>query len=96
MKVSYTSSVVFLLLKGSPFLGEYGCPNPEVPKDLYSLQVYPPLCLMLFDDPFHALMNDIELNFNHMLGEVWPKMNIEPENLTRSINRSNFSQLTSL
>ncbi|GBN71905.1 hypothetical protein AVEN_154481-1 [Araneus ventricosus] len=38
---------------GSPFIGEYGCPNPEVPRDLYSLPVYPPLCLLLSADPFH-------------------------------------------
>ncbi|GBO08555.1 hypothetical protein AVEN_136861-1 [Araneus ventricosus] len=33
--------------RGSPSLGEYVCPNPEVPRDLYSLPVYPPLCLLL-------------------------------------------------
>ncbi|GBO04249.1 hypothetical protein AVEN_85398-1 [Araneus ventricosus] len=33
--------------------GGYGCPNPEVPRDLYSLPVYPPLCLLLSADPFH-------------------------------------------
>ncbi|GBN28480.1 hypothetical protein AVEN_275460-1, partial [Araneus ventricosus] len=37
----------------SPSLGEYGCPNPEVPRDLYSLLVYPPLSLLLSADPFH-------------------------------------------
>ncbi|GBL71529.1 hypothetical protein AVEN_256266-1 [Araneus ventricosus] len=40
-------------LRGSPSLGEYGCPNPEVPRDLYSLPVYPPLSLMLSADPFY-------------------------------------------
>ncbi|GBN27500.1 hypothetical protein AVEN_67558-1 [Araneus ventricosus] len=39
--------------RGSPSLGGYGCPNPEVPRDLYSLPVYPPLCLLLSADPFH-------------------------------------------
>ncbi|GBO16766.1 hypothetical protein AVEN_35242-1 [Araneus ventricosus] len=34
-------------LRGSPSVGEYGCPNPEVPRDLYSLPVYPPLSLQL-------------------------------------------------
>ncbi|GBM62403.1 hypothetical protein AVEN_127329-1 [Araneus ventricosus] len=29
-------------LRGSPSLGEYGCPNPEVPRDLSSLLVYTP------------------------------------------------------
>ncbi|GBM18971.1 hypothetical protein AVEN_1591-1 [Araneus ventricosus] len=33
--------------------GEYGCPNPEVPRDLSSLLVYTPLRLELFADPFH-------------------------------------------
>ncbi|GBN63077.1 hypothetical protein AVEN_116881-1 [Araneus ventricosus] len=43
----------FTTPRGSPSLGEYGCPNPEVPRDLYSLPVYPPLCLLLSADPFH-------------------------------------------
>ncbi|GBM61299.1 hypothetical protein AVEN_9573-1 [Araneus ventricosus] len=34
-------------LRSSPSLGRYGCPNPEVPRDLYSLLVYPLLCLLL-------------------------------------------------
>ncbi|GBM86575.1 hypothetical protein AVEN_16920-1 [Araneus ventricosus] len=42
-----------IALRGSPSLGGYGCPNPEVPRDLYSLPVYPPLCLLLSADPFH-------------------------------------------
>ncbi|GBL79357.1 hypothetical protein AVEN_92553-1 [Araneus ventricosus] len=42
-------------LRGSPSLGEYGCPNPEVPRDLYSLPVYPPLCLLLSADPSQEL-----------------------------------------
>ncbi|GBL76735.1 hypothetical protein AVEN_177941-1, partial [Araneus ventricosus] len=33
---------------GSPSLGGYWCPNPEVPRDLYSLPVYSPLSLLLF------------------------------------------------
>ncbi|GBM83096.1 hypothetical protein AVEN_73093-1 [Araneus ventricosus] len=40
-------------LRGSSSSGGYGCPNPEVPRDLYSLPVYPPLCLLLSADPFH-------------------------------------------
>ncbi|GBM11482.1 hypothetical protein AVEN_101914-1 [Araneus ventricosus] len=40
-------------LRGSPSLGEYGRPNPEVPRDLYSLPVFPPLCLLLSAYPFH-------------------------------------------
>ncbi|KAF8789499.1 DNA oxidative demethylase ALKBH2 like protein [Argiope bruennichi] len=32
---------------GSPTIGEYGCPNPEVPRDLYSLYVYSTLRLLL-------------------------------------------------
>ncbi|GBM61298.1 hypothetical protein AVEN_9572-1 [Araneus ventricosus] len=34
-------------LRSSPSLGRYGCPNPEIPRDLYSLPVYPLLCLLL-------------------------------------------------
>ncbi|GBO39369.1 hypothetical protein AVEN_83598-1 [Araneus ventricosus] len=45
--------IIETALRGSPSLGEYGCPNPEVPRDLYSLPVYPPLSLLLFADPFH-------------------------------------------
>ncbi|GBN72298.1 hypothetical protein AVEN_120305-1 [Araneus ventricosus] len=41
-------SLFLLPLRGSPSLGGYGCPNPEVPRVLYSLPVYPPLCLLLF------------------------------------------------
>ncbi|GBN94135.1 hypothetical protein AVEN_65713-1, partial [Araneus ventricosus] len=40
-------------LRGSPSLGGYGCPNHEVPRVLYSLPVYPPLCLLLFAAFFH-------------------------------------------
>ncbi|GBN66511.1 hypothetical protein AVEN_46354-1 [Araneus ventricosus] len=39
--------------RGLPSLGEYGCPNPEVPRDLSSLLVYTLLRLVLFPDPFH-------------------------------------------
>ncbi|GBM96078.1 hypothetical protein AVEN_111466-1 [Araneus ventricosus] len=40
-------------LRGSPSIGEYRCPNPEVPRDLDSLPVYPPLCLLLSAAYFH-------------------------------------------
>ncbi|GBM48083.1 hypothetical protein AVEN_34404-1 [Araneus ventricosus] len=40
-------------LRGSPSLGGYGCPNPEVPRDLSSLPIYPPLCLLLSAAYFH-------------------------------------------
>ncbi|CAL1277783.1 unnamed protein product, partial [Larinioides sclopetarius] len=36
-----------------PSLGGYGCPNPEVPRDLFSFPVYPFLRLLLSADPFH-------------------------------------------
>ncbi|GBN34458.1 hypothetical protein AVEN_68089-1 [Araneus ventricosus] len=39
-------------LRGSPSLGEYRCPNPEVPRDIYSLPVYPPLRILFFAADF--------------------------------------------
>ncbi|GBN06550.1 hypothetical protein AVEN_212779-1 [Araneus ventricosus] len=41
------------ILRGSPSIGEYGCPYPEVPRDLYSLPVYPHLFLLLSAAYFH-------------------------------------------
>ncbi|GBL88855.1 hypothetical protein AVEN_158964-1 [Araneus ventricosus] len=37
--------------KVSLTLDEYGSPNPKITRDLSSVQVYPPLCLLHFADP---------------------------------------------
>ncbi|GBN09340.1 hypothetical protein AVEN_156302-1 [Araneus ventricosus] len=49
----YGRGTIDNVVMGSPSLGGYGCPNPEVPRVLYSLPVYPPLCLLLFAAFFH-------------------------------------------
>ncbi|GBM18948.1 hypothetical protein AVEN_1572-1 [Araneus ventricosus] len=54
-------------LRGSPSLGEYGCPNPEVLRDLYSFPVYPPLFLLLPADPFHPSMASEEVRHEKLL-----------------------------
>ncbi|GBO03197.1 hypothetical protein AVEN_28329-1 [Araneus ventricosus] len=50
---NFKKSVQEIPLRGSPSLGEYESPNPKVPKDLFSLQVYPPIRILLFADSFH-------------------------------------------
>ncbi|GBM79334.1 hypothetical protein AVEN_32949-1 [Araneus ventricosus] len=54
-KMRECSPLIYSLTKavGSPSLGGYGCPNPEVPRDLSSLPIYPPLCLLLSAAYFH-------------------------------------------
>ncbi|GBM33500.1 hypothetical protein AVEN_272998-1 [Araneus ventricosus] len=55
-------------LRGSPSLSEYGCPNPEVPRDLFSLHVCPSLRLLLSADPFHPSMaSEVALH-----EKLWP------------------------
>ncbi|GBN45260.1 hypothetical protein AVEN_111258-1 [Araneus ventricosus] len=44
--------IKILSLRGSPSLGGYGSPNPDVPRDRLSLDIYP-LPLLLFADLFH-------------------------------------------
>ncbi|GBN77421.1 hypothetical protein AVEN_254187-1 [Araneus ventricosus] len=54
--LSVTGSSDFIAkcpLRGSPSVGEYGCPNPEVPRELSSLLVSTPLSLLLSAAYFH-------------------------------------------